>query len=283
MMSIYAMLDENDNFGTTIVRQAPTLVFRDLCSFCDNPRATYHEKDKYGYTVVYSSYNRTYVKIDDNGEIVATGLIMKCPECGKVLFDESTEHWKNIEGHPWYDVSSQGRVRSYAKSSNGVIGNGGRGRDGYMSQSFADTDISKKDYVHRLVATAFIPNPYSLRDINHKNHVRDDNRVSNIEWCSPSYNNRFVKHPRYNMPSDVILVWKDHTCQNNVYHIAREVAQKLGVSDMALSKALRAGLAHIKGYNIQLVKEPTLEQKRKVAEDDLSAKENSNTSTRLTV
>lgn len=44
---------------------------------------------------------------------------------------------------------------------------------------------------HRLVGLAFIPNPESLRDINHKNGIKQDNRVENLEWVSHSDN---LKH-----------------------------------------------------------------------------------------
>lgn len=36
--------------------------------------------------------------------------------------------------------------------------------------------------IHRLVATAFIPNPLGLPVVNHLNAVRDDNRIENLEW-----------------------------------------------------------------------------------------------------
>lgn len=42
--------------------------------------------------------------------------------------------------------------------------------------------------IHRLVATAFIPNPNRLPEINHKDCNTKNNNVNNLEWCDRSYN-----------------------------------------------------------------------------------------------
>lgn len=47
--------------------------------------------------------------------------------------------------------------------------------------------------VHRLVAMTFIPNPENLKDVNHKNENKLDNRVENLEWMSHGDNMRYSK------------------------------------------------------------------------------------------
>lgn len=109
------------------------------------------------------------------------------------------EYWKPVVGYEGlYEVSNWGRVKSlerYRKGPNGSI-RICKGRilklrtdkDGYLLVALCKNNIKKTFRVHRLVAEAFIPNPDNLPCVNHKDENKQNNVVSNLEWCSYEYN-----------------------------------------------------------------------------------------------
>jgi len=62
---------------------------------------------------------------------------------------------------------------------------------GYLQTSFRMNRKLVTKSVHRLVSETFISNPDNLPQVNHKNCDRGDNRVSNLEWCDESYNQKY--------------------------------------------------------------------------------------------
>lgn len=101
-----------------------------------------------------------------------------------------------------YQVSNLGRVRSLDRiNSNGrrVKGkmlNPKPNNHGYISVDLylSEEKKSNKFGVHRLVATAFIPNPDNLPVINHKDENPLNNCVDNLEWCTVQYNTQYSSH-----------------------------------------------------------------------------------------
>lgn len=59
---------------------------------------------------------------------------------------------------------------------------------GYLQIVLYDHKKSHNEYIHRLVAITYLPNPKHLREVNHKDLDKLNNSVENLEWVSPSEN-----------------------------------------------------------------------------------------------
>ena len=107
------------------------------------------------------------------------------------------EEWKPVVGYEGlYEVSNLGRIRSqYTNRILSPIINAW----GYYCVNLYKDGKGKKKTVHRLVAYAFIPETDPNKDqINHKNEIKTDNRVENLEWCTVEYNNLYgSRKPKY--------------------------------------------------------------------------------------
>ena len=102
---------------------------------------------------------------------------------------EEIEIWKSLDflGYPDYEVSNYGNVKSFK------LGKEKKLKFLYGSNEYSNVRLCKNNKVksftvHRLVALAFIPNPENLPCINHKDENKQNNHVSNLEWCTKRYN-----------------------------------------------------------------------------------------------
>lgn len=100
------------------------------------------------------------------------------------------EVWKPIKDFPGYEVSDQGRVRSYHNNKWGLQEEPHllslRNNKGYRYVTIEGKNLS----VHRLVGKTFIPNPHNHPMVLHGNNIRHDNRVSNLRWGTGSDNTK---------------------------------------------------------------------------------------------
>lgn len=90
---------------------------------------------------------------------------------------------KPIKDFPGYSITDDGKIISY-KFKEPRIMKTWLQKSGYENIKLCKDNIVYHFLVHRLVAEAFIPNPYNLPEVNHKNKNRNDNRVENLEWCT---------------------------------------------------------------------------------------------------
>ena len=113
--------------------------------------------------------------------------------------DTNVEIWKDIVGYEsLYQVSNLGRVKSLERQSfntkykrilKELILRPSYNAYGYLMVYFYDGKNNKGKMLHRLIAEAFIYNSDKNKSqVNHKNGIRNDNRIENLEWITPQDN-----------------------------------------------------------------------------------------------
>lgn len=97
------------------------------------------------------------------------------------------EIWKDIEGYDGlYKISNMGNVKSLKYGKERILKPAKV--DGYLRVCLCKNSKYKWFKIHRLVAEAFLDNPYNLPEVNHKDEDKSNNNVDNLEWCSRQYN-----------------------------------------------------------------------------------------------
>ncbi len=152
----------------------------------------------------------------------------------------------------------------YSATRDGKIwGHRGKGRflktwligNGYKSVMLYKDGINPKKFlVHRLVALTYIPNTNSLKEVNHKNAERLDNRVENLEWVSSEQNKQHAislglyknlgkntpkgsKHPNAKLDETKVKFIRKNYSKGT--YIQSELAEKFGVSQLLISAVIR--------------------------------------------
>lgn len=151
------------------------------------------------------------------------------------------EEWRDIKGYEGkYQVSNLGKVRSL-KNKNILEARILKQykRYGYCLVHLSLKGIEKNKRVHRLVAEAFIPNPYKLPHVNHKDFDRENNKVENLEWCTQDYNNKYSmldSRRKVKLTNDIYIKICDEY-SNGEY--VTDLAKKYNVDQALISRILR--------------------------------------------
>lgn len=146
--------------------------------------------------------------------------------------------WIDIRGYEGiYQICKAGKVRSLDKIVNnyphskrkckGRVLKPLADKLGYHYFQLSDKDGNIKNHkLHRLLCTMFIPNPNSYPEVNHKNGVKHDNRLENLEWCTHQQN---MKHAYDNglIPEPITIKGEKSNFAKLSDSQAREIKERL--------------------------------------------------------
>lgn len=154
------------------------------------------------------------------------------------------EEWRTIANYPMYEVSSEGRIRSYYNGKYGrrsipKLMSNKIDKIGYVFIHLKNQNGRKPCRIHRLVAEAFIPNPDNLPEVNHIDENKENNLVSNLEWCDRIHNIRHSKPwdkeevsvNQYDLNGTLINTWSSMS----------EAARYCNVSPQSIFSAIKNG------------------------------------------
>ena len=190
------------------------------------------------------------------------------------------EFWKPVDGWGGYLISTEGRVKTLARTIQTPIGvryvkerirNGYVGKRGYVIITLSLNGKQKTVPIHRLVAKAFIPNPENKIDVDHIDGDRTNNSINNLRWATRKENSnnaitsrrkiesgvykkavvkalvtRTKKHQKY-APKTVYSYTKDGVFLRSYYSIG-EAARIMGVGSKTLYNALNNEYVLIGGF-----------------------------------
>lgn len=167
------------------------------------------------------------------------------------------EKWKDIIGYEGcYHVSTTGKVRN-AKTKKQL--SSAKIKSGYYTVSLWKNNIGKTFTVHRLVATAFLQNPYNKKCVDHIDGNKNNNNVNNLRWATTKENcNNPVSVERYKKSATgriisektkekhkVFMKGKTHNhiqvlCIETqiLYNSMSSAARNIGVSEPAIRRAV---------------------------------------------
>lgn len=139
------------------------------------------------------------------------------------------EIWRSIKDYEGlYEVSNWGRVRNTRTGR--VLKPRFSGYYHYYCVNLSKNGEAKNYLIHRLVAEAFVPNPYKRNEVDHINNIKTDNRADNLQW---------IKHKENCEKRNNTTINKDR-----IVHVCCFVGNKFFVFESLRSAERITGVSH---------------------------------------
>jgi hypothetical protein len=114
-------------------------------------------------------------------------------------------------------------------------------RAGYHTVTILERGKRHTKFVHRLVAEAFLNNPFNKAEVNHINGLKTDNRLENLEWVTHSEN---MQHAHDNGLCNPITKAVFDDIQELSYKSVKEAAEALGIKEGTCRNYLNGNISN---------------------------------------
>ena len=157
------------------------------------------------------------------------------------------EIWKDVIGYEGvYQINKNGDVKSLKRNTSGTFTTIDKlirkqlDSKGYFVYKLSKNGKTKTKSLHRLLAESFIPNKNNEKVVNHKDGNPLNNNLSNLEWCSYSYNSLhgYTNNGRINSRrklTEATVLEIRSRLKSPYYGIGKELANEYNVSQWIIS------------------------------------------------
>ena len=170
-------------------------------------------------------------------------------------FPTNIEQWRLIDGYDNYEISSHGRVRNNKTSK---IRKLQKGNHGYIYIELSKGGCDRKFLVHRLVGFAFLEKQEEDIEVDHIDHNRTNNMITNLRWTTKSGNQRNKTKAKNNKSGNQgvsfdkksnswIASWNDEKRQRKSFSVGiygEDVAKQMAI-DLRKQKAEENGYLNV--------------------------------------
>lgn len=154
---------------------------------------------------------------------------------------------KDLKGYEGlYAVTSCGKIWSYISQKFLAT---------YFANGYEYTTLKDNTHIKisRAVAEAYVPNPNSLQQVNHKDEIKEHNYVNNLEWSDSMYNANYgTRNERIRKAHNKRIYCKE---LDRTFNSQKEAAAELGLDQGNISRVCRGKANTTGGYHFEFVVE----------------------------
>lgn len=157
------------------------------------------------------------------------------------------EIFKEIKGYKEYEIGNKGTVLSHKRKPSITVKLGLHSQ-GYNTFTVCSKSKHKTFFHHRVLAETFIPNPENKPMVNHKNGIKTDNRLENLEWVTSKENVNHALETRLNKSEKSVVQISLDGFILNEYKSHNEASRQTGILQHNITRVVNGVRKKAGGY-----------------------------------